>query len=1517
MGFGDALGNAFENVGDATGKGLGFVLDAARWGLNSETELDAKATSKTIAEHVRINKQRAKQGKFQIAVPKVGDKMGGDVDGVDPITDGALKGLERAHHYTMRGIGTAQQVGAGNIFSAAGVDSEDPGWAEAWKNTEKTSAGQIAGVNVTRVASLLAGGKVSKEHVNYKNAWKFGTRGEDEFDPVFAMATGSLDLIWGWYADPTIVGGKAVKAQRLARTEIRPGDVSAMRGELKPDANRRERQRANKVRSRFEAFLHDTDGRQVGDEFKPYSASELMEFKAFKDNAALASVIAKASGDHDLKRLVMLTAHGDTVAKQALVEQRADIARQIDKLNEDLSPYIFREQLATANGTGLFDEINSPEAAADIRAEIAENQPMLDLLNRALPDEDAAKVAKEMGTDLDPQTLGVFKSVGEQSRVTGRDRRLADQSSGFVVQNGLGGTPIRAINSPTNKRPEGVADVHDGGQTFTEADRMLRRVTDLNPEVRQKWLDQIVHAPDDNARKRALVHMEERLFAHIGRQFGYEQKELNGILAKMMGERDGLLKARQERAYASAVDPKTGKTVDMVQDEAGVWHHRPISPTQLANEHPMLDVDAVYRVLKQNSHRIKALRHVDEAWHVTEHGLANFNDLWKLGVLLRGGYAIRSVTDNQIRQIAYLGGLAHAATQVQNIGQGVRRKAQSKGKREDIETQIAERRTALGKATDPDDVARITDEIEALDATIVKHFGQGETVINGRKVADAFGRSESEYALNRARISSGESVLSIASTEHNRALNKMRGSGNFVTKQGSDPGYADDYLRVVNQHFRQHNPIMQRLLAGEAPERVAAWLKSSEGRQIRRRMVHRGDSAERLVGANLQELEHLIPNPAFRSLLKERPLTTKDLDDMFGAGQHTRPPVNAEQIMFAVGKGPVADALERVRTSWFKYANQMPDDVMGRHPMYRQMYRARMKQMMDTDDSLGQTLTAAEQRVMEEQARVWARREVTKVLFDVSTKSDLSHFLRFASPFFSAWEDTMVKYGRLVMNDPSLLPRAWQVWTAPNDTALFEVTDADGNPVAGEDSTISDGEFIKMPAGFLGKAASQGFAMIPKSGFNTILQGDPFWLPGFGPYVQAPVNVVANDRPELADALRYILPYGTSENSGTLFLPTTLKNANLLRRGTDDRAYTRIMNQIGLTEKMNIALGKREFPGEAKFAAEIKKRTDAYFQLKIATAALSPASVQYKSPYQFYIDQVHALEEQQGEKIKAWHAGGRQGQRPLSGDEAFLQKYGEDYYIFTTSLSKNVTGIRSSHRADKAALQVKDLITEHKEYGWFFVGPDNTGEHNQNVYNTQQLRKISPTSSETWRGSHTPAEAQARTNAELGWTNYQKLTAQLEAIRVQRGLSSMQVKGAKDLRDIKARYMDSLEADPNNPSKKTPAWAADWLSDFGERNSNKTGEFLAAARAATQNKKINGRKDIQTMAQYLEYRTAIREVLAARKAQGGSDNIFNKDLNSDLAAIWATITGRLVDQDIIFADVYSRVLENDDLMAVG
>ena len=85
--------------------------------------------------------------------------------------------------------------------------------------------------------------------------------------------------------------------------------------------------------------------------------------------------------------------------------------------------------------------------------------------------------------------------------------------------------------------------------------------------------------------------------------------------------------------------------------------------------------------------------------------------------------------------------------------------------------------------------------------------------------------------------------------------------------------------------------------------------------------------------------------------------------------------------------------------------------------------------------------------------------------------------------------------------------------------------------------------------------------------------------------------------------------------------------------------------------------------------------------------------------------------------------------------------------------------------------------------------------------------------------------------------------------------------------------------------------------------------FLKFAKNATTDPRLSQRADIKTVADYLKGREYVMAMLAGRK----SKNIDNEE-NADIKELWSAFVGELIDQDVTFNRVYTRILENDSLL---
>jgi hypothetical protein len=100
----------------------------------------------------------------------------------------------------------------------------------------------------------------------------------------------------------------------------------------------------------------------------------------------------------------------------------------------------------------------------------------------------------------------------------------------------------------------------------------------------------------------------------------------------------------------------------------------------------------------------------------------------------------------------------------------------------------------------------------------------------------------------------------------------------------------------------------------------------------------------------------------------------------------------------------------------------------------------------------------------------------------------------------------------------------------------------------------------------------------------------------------------------------------------------------------------------------------------------------------------------------------------------------------------------------------------------------------------------------------------------------------------------------------------------------------------------------DWADARGKIDINKVNTFLRYAKDITNDPRLKDRSDIKTMAEYLAGRERVRQALATRESQS-----LDNANNADIKAVWDEFIGELIDKDVTFNRIYTRILERDDL----
>lgn len=1331
----------------------------------------------------------------------------------------------------------------------------------------------------------------------------------------------ATDVVARFVIDPTIVGGKAIKAYKgIGYTVKAAGDLQKALSGAETGF------KARKVKATFNSFLENTDGMVESDLFRVKAIRESSNPATFSSLIAEANKIESKALRHQAKADIIFMAQGDAAAATRLMESSRLIAAKVASLNDEVaSARHMGAGIDKATGQLTFDLVNSGTDLEKATELIVEHEDELARLHKQLSAE----------AILDPNIVPRVDVGSGLRQVFSRSQSLIDVRTPAGITAG----GVRVMTGFFYKRPKGWIDFNDN-QSVQTIDNMLSRVrgkSEKQSAVYQSKIDNLTsqlkdksltpgdkkeivkgiklnkesleksrftverrdalfvkytNALDAGGRANAYQEIEKEIFSTIARQYGFSDDAVKKAWATFHTGRAKTQNLIRERAYTGskeAAEAARAKPIVGAEDASYVIP-LPLNETQLVHQLPTLHIDQMYASLNKytrgarfdkNGKVYKTVRHGQE---VGNELIGALDSVIKFEVLARIGYPIRNVTEGMMRIMSVTGPMAimkGASVASKNLisNRFVGSTFQDVFKWSNTVKLQTKRAELVAASTTAKSTKLIDNQIKEIDAMLAggpikDKYGMGLNQVDGISYTDALGATpEQARAISDRFIRNAATIMDDTFIESRKILTRAyETNGDFVIISGSDPGWVDGFIRVVNRQVRG-SKITTKLLAGESIDDVTTWLETNpEGRAIMRNLAL-GRDTRSIVEANNFNLDSLFPkeiSPELRAIAAKRHVTADDVEKYYGTTTELRPNINAAQVGTANGTSAVSKAFTSFLSGFYNIMGEIPEANLVRHPLFVDLYRQRVEASIRhaIETVPGKTIAPEYLRKVENSARQWARAEMRRTLYDTSERVDSAHTLKYIFPFFGAFADVVQKWGRILVDDPTVIRKLETVYDSPDRMGLVEERDGI--------------RYINIP-GEWAKRMHLGDRplAIPKPSLNLIFQGGAWWNPGAGWFVQYAASALLKKVPDLEQnaLIKEILPYGPD---GTGWKDLAIQSAGLRKVlayfDEKDPMRANLTVTIAMEENHKFDSGLRTTAPTTK---EINDKALKILALEAASRFILPFASNTRSPYQFYIDEYQKMRQDDA----------------LNAAENFWNKYGDDYYIFTTSRSKNNTGVQATIEADRTAKELSDLIAKNPEYGWFVVGDANNGEFSPTVYKKQREQAVAPGSTKKFRESQDPYDAVRDTQAQKGWISYNKGIDYLESQRIARGLKSLNSKGAEDLLAAKQKFVEEL-------SLENPAWA----EVRGKIDTNKVNNFLKFAKELTLDKRIANRSDIKAVADYFTGRDYIRGLLAQRTSQS-----LDNTENIDLKEMWDMFIGEMIDENLTFSRVYTRILENDDL----
>jgi len=773
--------------------------------------------------------------------------------------------------------------------------------------------------------------------------------------------------------------------------------------------------------------------------------------------------------------------------------------------------------------------------------------------------------------------------------------------------------------------------------------------------------------------------------------------------------------------------------------------------------------------------------------------------------------------------------------------------------------------------------------------------------------------------------------------------------------------YFPEITKVLNGQVR-NSIVGTNFLRGKSIRDTARAIMRDGDNAKEYRSMHNienfDDAVDRVADA-YRELERYIPNPELRRALSRGQVTERVVRQLLDNDEYKSllVPVHGAQIGPAVGHAPtLIKKFQEFSNRAFEIIGTNVEDAVVRLPFASRVYEKNLKSGLSYLRDVypdGIPAWAVDQTI--KAARVRAIKDTKRFMFTQDRRTNFGRVGERFIPFVSAWQNSVVAYGRLMSRNPESLYYAEQAWLAPD---RIGVVDADGNIR------------IPVPSWMVGKTIYvPGVGDVPISGttgdewvyskdaaYVLVDNTDPGLTFKSGPVFQMTASTLMQAgwlSPAAPSAFRSLFgeeyaqkiwdagviatfgadEYGQASAMGVLplgadkALPAwAQKVVQMMQTGfgnspennaTYNSYYINNARQMILDHR----LGEREsFPT----AQEIKDRTNGQFLMRGLSnmfgvgGPLGPITptqqqndiTQMQQVYFMFQDMFGMKADEQwstlfGDEV-SWLAGFR-GSKSVAGTPATKRS------LIRAQENEDLIRAVAPNISSKSMLSY--LLTDGnyesnsgdrvgRVQAWFglFDGDDNRLDRfDPNVRLMQFLQKI-PGTNENWRTALTPEESARQTSIDSGWDMYFKANQAIYAELDAAGMNSLQSAGAAGLAQQRRDFIQQMAGDP--------LYAA-WYEEYNRGFQTRTRDALNMIRAATNDEKFmsGSGADATDMWQAASIWLAERRKYKSEISRLGGTG----DEASALRRGWEM---RSADLSIInprFREFWSRYLDNDDL----
>lgn len=1109
--------------------------------------------------------------------------------------------------------------------------------------------------------------------------------------------------------------------------------------------------------------------------------------------------------------------------------------------------------------------------------------------------------------------------------VLGRETNLGGVVQGFYQRSPFS-VPIRWFDRTVDDAPRNTINFND---TIIAADRLRAnirasaRYAGMNAEEGLKLYNEFITSPNEAA-KYGLVQKYTVTLANT-------LATKHGIPAELT---DAVLKAWDDAHRDTLVAAKQASLEGRIYmiNKAGEAIEDPQLISQLANGAYLPDPQ-----LWDKAFARYAKKYGEEAGLPTNIALTSkflldeFSSLWRGFTLMRAGYPINIIRDSSVRMLGD-GALfpvlkvlstdaLHSISNTANTtfkfksAKGVKPSENLTNIRDDIfvrDKVITELEKVLGEsgiditlaresfAPDVQLKLRYLDDIKATAAALreqekaivagtkpVKRISRDKVWVEGYDFPAAGAGRFGELSMQqlRQRDDLRRALASIRELEAGN-IRKSRTGSQAIEPRKNEQMHLVSWQSVLKDKLG-NDPVARMMMDGADFSKVNLWLRNtSEGQQYMSRMGLAPNLTRDVFSRVAATIKQFAPSRDLHKLILEDKVTVDNLRKLY-PDIDARPVIITDLVDDMLGtSNAYLKGKERLREA-VEWLSTAPTSKLMYAPYFAVKYEQKLQNLVFLANRQGKKLTLEDKGKFERLARQYAIGEYRNKLNAFHRDMNYAGMINYIIAFFPAVVEQFRAYGRITLEHPDFLPKAYAIKTIPDRVLQAE-----------EDAFGQKSVEIELPVlGLKGRLPVEWFNVFNPTG-SSILGAGPVLSFSWNEYV----NRIGGESKVEQKITNWVLPFGVQANSANALLPNTIRRisqavqAGLFRDGDQ---FNRDSNMFLKQQQVDFVNQYHRQPT----AIELKDLNDKAQEqalllstVRVLSAFTSPAQPRFVTALQPYADELGRMRKED----------------PINGEEEFISQ-NPDLFLLADGLSQATSGLRSDDTAVALVKGNPDVVKSLVA----ILGDDNLpmlgaifNDDNYAFSSKAQAyleRSKIPNTSKKFRDTSAAFEAARSSVVNKGWNDWNRFITAIED-EVRNGMGGDEP--ANPNRGYGKGIVDYYKKDFLEQQKQNnPMWWEEYDSYSGGGSGSRQAKLVDALSYAINDEKLW--KDLSqnprwnSVAKYLNFRYDVYDRLQQQKTT--IDSMRAWQIRYDVTEY---VDG-LKRQDPMFGKFYERYFSND------